>query len=132
MVLVSLSVKAKVLSTAHKDLHDLPHHLPPSSVATPNHLAPAALGSSLLLEHFRHVSTSGPLHLQCPIPGMLFSIHFLIFKTLHQCPLAPYLQFQHFSHFVSSFFYLDFFLCSCHFPTNYVFYFIFLPVSSTR
>lgn len=75
-------------------------------------------GSSLLLEHFRQVSTSGPLHLEFPMPGMLFSVRFLIFKTLHQYPLAPYLQCQHFKHSLSSFFSLVVFLCPCHFLAN--------------
>lgn len=52
-----------------------PHLLLPSSPPTLllAHSAQAALGFSLYYELLRRVSTSGPLHLQLPLPGMPFS-----------------------------------------------------------
>ena len=80
MVPVLFSVKATILTMAHKNLSDLP---PSSPTLSSRH--PCSLGFSLL-EHFRHISISGPLYLQCHMPGMHLSIHFLIFKILYQCP----------------------------------------------
>lgn len=106
-----------------------PHLLPPSSPSTLllTHSAPAALGFSLYHDRLRQVSTSGPLHLQFPLPHMFFSqipAHLQNFTPMFPGPLPMILT-------LSVLFLFRFF--PIHYLINQILHlFIYLPVPSTR
>lgn len=85
-----------------------PHLLPLSSPLTlllAHSEAEAALGVSLYHELLRQISTSGPLHLQFPLPGMPFSqipAHLQNFTPMFPGPLPTILTLS--QHFLFSFF----------------------------
>lgn len=77
-MLPSHSVKAKLMTKAHKALHDLPY----LSKASPTSL-PTSL---LFFKHARHGPTSWPLHWLLPVPALSPNINmspfFISYKSL--------------------------------------------------